>query len=136
VSLLLVVVGAQLLNNVLKDAFQRERPTPVTGLISAQQFSFPSGHAMVSAAFYLFLAYMAWKLIRGRWQRALMVGGLVLLVLLIGISRLYLEAHYLTDVIAGYLAGVLWAESVILGGWVLTMRTQSRDARGTAKSTV
>jgi undecaprenyl-diphosphatase len=125
VSLILVVVGAQLLNNILKDAFQRERPTPVTGLISAQQFSFPSGHAMVSAAFYLFLAYMAWRLISGNWQRGLLVGSLVLLVLLIGLSRLYLEAHYLTDVIAGYLAGVVWALAVILGGRVLMLRTRS-----------
>jgi undecaprenyl-diphosphatase len=129
VSLVLVVAGAQVLNNILKQAFQRERPTPVTGIISAQQFSFPSGHAMVAAAFYLFLAYMAWRLVHGRWQRALMVGLLVLLVLLIGISRLYLEAHYLTDVIAGYLAGTLWALSVILGGRVLILRTQSRAAR-------
>ena len=132
VSLILVVAGAQVLNDILKQAFQRERPTPVTGLIGAQQFSFPSGHAMVAAAFYLFLAYLAWRLIRGRWQRALMVGSLVLLVLLIGISRLYLEAHYLSDVIAGFLAGALWADSVILGGRVLTLRMQSRTAGGTA----
>jgi undecaprenyl-diphosphatase len=132
VSLILVVVGAQVLNNILKDAFQRERPTPVTGLISAQQFSFPSGHAMVAAAFYLFLAYMAWRLLRVNWQRGLMVASLVLLVLLIGLSRLYLEAHYLTDVIAGFIAGVLWAETVIFGGHVLTTRTRSREAGGTA----
>jgi undecaprenyl-diphosphatase len=132
VSLILVVAGAQVLNNILKDAFQRERPTPVTGFISAQQFSFPSGHAMVAAAFYLFLAYMAWRLLRVNWQRGLMVASLVLLLLLIGLSRLYLEAHYLTDVIAGFIAGVLWAESVILGGHVLKTRTRSRDAGGTA----
>jgi undecaprenyl-diphosphatase len=132
VSLFLVVVGAQVLNNILKQAFQRERPNPVSGLIDAQQFSFPSGHAMVAAAFYLFIAYMAWRLLHGRWQRAAVVGGLVLLVLLIGISRLYLEVHYLSDVIAGFLAGALWALVVVLGGRVLSMQRQPRDKAGTA----
>jgi undecaprenyl-diphosphatase len=125
-SLVLVTAGAQLLNNVLKQAFQRPRPTPLTGLIAAQQFSFPSGHAMVSAAFYLFLAYLSWRLIRGRWPRVLLAGGLILLVLLIGLSRLYLEAHYLSDVIAGYMAGVLWTDTVVIAGRVLTVRTAPR----------
>jgi undecaprenyl-diphosphatase len=132
VSLILVVVGAQVLNNILKQAFQRERPSPVTGMIDAQQWSFPSGHAMVAAAFYLFIAYMAWRLVHGRWQRAAIVAGLVLLILLIGISRLYLEVHYLSDVIAGFVAGALWADTVVLGGRVLSMQTQPRDAGGTA----
>jgi len=128
VSLLVVTAGAQLLNDVLKDAFHRTRPTPVTGLIDAQQFSFPSGHAMVAAAFYLYVAYLTWRLVRGRW-RGVLVAGLVLLVLLIGLARLYLEAHYLSDVIAGYLAGVLWTEAVILGGRALTLRRQRSPAR-------
>ena len=120
VSLVLVIVGAQLLNNVLKDAFQRTRPTPVTGFIDAQQFSFPSGHAMVAAAFYLYVAYLTWRLVRGRW-RGVLVASLILLVLLIGLSRLYLQVHYLSDVIAGFVAGVLWTHSVILGGRVLSL---------------
>jgi membrane-associated phospholipid phosphatase len=124
VSLILVAGGAQLLNDVLKEAFHRTRPTPISGYLEAQQYSFPSGHAMVSAAFYLFLAYLTWRLVHGHWRRALIVTALVVLVFLIGLSRLYLEAHYLSDVIAGYLAGVLWADSVIVGGRVLTLRTR------------
>ncbi|MBV8718315.1 MAG: phosphatase PAP2 family protein [Chloroflexi bacterium] len=126
VSLILVTAGAQLLNDVLKEAFHRARPVPVAGFVDAQQFSFPSGHAMVSAAFYLYLAYLSWRLVRSHWRRTLMGGALVVLVLLIGLSRLYLEAHYLSDVIAGYLAGVLWTDSVVLGGQVLALRTQPR----------
>ena len=110
----------------------RTRPTPVGGLIDAQQYSFPSGHAMVSAAFYLYVAYLCWRLMRGRWRRALVVTGLVLLVLLIGLARLYLEAHYLSDVIAGYLAGALWTDAVILGGRVLTLRRSRRYAHVTS----
>jgi undecaprenyl-diphosphatase len=126
VSLILVTAGAQLLNDVLKEAFHRTRPTAVSGFIDAQQYSFPSGHAMVSAAFYLYLAYLTWRLVHERWRRVLLVSGLVLLVVLIGLSRLYLQAHYLSDVIAGYLAGVLWTDSVILGGRALTLRTRPR----------
>jgi len=120
-ALLLVTVGAQLENNVLKDLFQRTRPAPVTGLIPAQAFSFPSGHAMVAAAFYAFLGYLAWRLLRG-WLRVACVGTLALLVLLIGLSRLYLGVHYVTDVVAGYLAGLFWANAVIVGGALLTRR--------------
>ena len=120
-ALLVTTVGAQLLNNVLKDIFQRTRPAPVLGVIPAQAFSFPSGHAMVSMAFYCFLAYVSWRVLRG-WQRAAWAAGLLLLVLLIGLSRLYLGVHYLTDVAAGYLAGFIWADAVIIGGALLTRR--------------
>lgn len=119
VSLLLVTGGAQMLNNVLKDLFHRTRPSPVAGLIPAQAFSFPSGHATVSAAFYLFIAYLGWRMIRGRWQRVTWAAGLMLVVLLIGLSRLYLGVHYFTDVIAGYVAGFTWADSVIIAGRLL-----------------
>jgi undecaprenyl-diphosphatase len=121
VSLVLVAGGAQILNDVLKDVFHRPRPIPVVGIIEAQQFSFPSGHAMVSAAFYLYLAYLTWHLMGHRW-RGILVAALVLLVLLIGLARLYLEAHYLSDVVAGYVSGLLWADAVILGSRVLAVR--------------
>jgi undecaprenyl-diphosphatase len=124
-TLLLVTGGAQVLNDVLKELVHRTRPSQVIGLIDAQQFSFPSGHAMVAAAFYLYLAYLSWRLVRG-WWRGLLVVGLIVLVLLIGLSRLYLEAHYLSDVIAGYLAGLLWTDAVIIGGRVLSTRTHRR----------
>ncbi len=120
-TLILVTAGAQVLNDILKQLFHRARPVPLAGLIEAQQFSFPSGHAMVSAAFYLYLAYLSWRLLRGRWRGVLAI-GLILLVLLIGLARLYLEAHYLTDVVAGYFAGILWTDSIILGNRALSVR--------------
>jgi membrane-associated phospholipid phosphatase len=125
VTLVLVAGGAQVLNDVLKELFHRTRPTPIAGFIDAQQFSFPSGHAMISAAFYMYLAYLTWNLVRGNW-RILLAAALVALVLLIGLARLYLEAHYLSDVIAGYLAGLLWTDSVILGARVLSDRRRRR----------
>jgi undecaprenyl-diphosphatase len=121
-GLILTAGGAQLLNDILKELFHRTRPAPVVaGFIAAQQFSFPSGHAMVAAAFYFYLAYLAWRLVRGVW-RAILVAGLVFLVLLIGLSRMYLGAHFLSDVIAGYCAGFLWTDAVIVGSRLLTVR--------------
>jgi membrane-associated phospholipid phosphatase len=121
ILLVMVTGGAQLLNDVLKELFHRTRPAPVGGFIEAQQFSFPSGHAMVSAAFYFVLAYLVWRLVRG-WRRAMLVGGLIALVLLIGLARLYLGVHYLSDVIAGYIVGFLWTDAVIIGSHLLTVR--------------
>jgi undecaprenyl-diphosphatase len=131
IGLLLTVGGAQLLNNVLKDLFHRTRPAPVEGFIPAQAFSFPSGHAMVSAAFYLFVAYLAWRLLRGR-IRLVCLALLLLLVLLIGLSRLYLGVHFLTDVLAGYAAGFAWTQSVVVGGRLLARRSAGRRMPGPA----
>jgi len=125
VMLVLVSGGVQLLNDILKSTFHRARPVQVLGLIAAQQYSFPSGHAMVSAAFYFYLAYLCWRLVRGVWRFVLIV-GLLVLVLLIGASRIYLQAHYLSDVIAGYIAGFVWADAVIIGSQLLVTRSWPR----------
>ena len=120
-SLVVVTGGAQLLDDVLKDHFRRTRPSSVLGLIPAQAWSFPSGHAMVAAAFYLFLAYLGWRLLTG-WGRIVWPSLLVGLVLLVGLARLYLGVHYLTDVVAGYAAGAAWTEAVVLAGRLLAAR--------------
>jgi undecaprenyl-diphosphatase len=122
VTLVLVTAGAQVLNDILKESFHRTRPAAVVGFISAQDFSFPSGHAMVAAAFYLYVAYLTWRLVHG-WWRGLLVGGLLVLIVLIGLARLYLEAHYLSDVLAGYLAGGLWTDAVVLSAHMLRLRS-------------
>lgn len=127
ISLALVVVGSQFLNNVLKLEFERPRPTPIPTLVPPQSWSFPSGHAMNSLAFYGFLAYLGWRLLRGRW-RWVCLAGAAALVILIGWSRMYLGVHYLTDVLAGYAAGFIWLDSVILGGHILS-RVPPRRAR-------
>jgi undecaprenyl-diphosphatase len=125
VSLAMVAAGAQFLNNVLKAFFQRQRPNPTTFFIPAQAFSFPSGHAMVSASFYCFVAYLGWRLIPNRVARVVLVVVLGVVVFLIGLSRVYLGVHYFTDVIAGYAAGLVWTEAVILAGMFLSVRGRS-----------
>jgi membrane-associated phospholipid phosphatase len=128
-ALLVVTVGAQLLNSVLKSLFQRTRPAPHAGILPGQSFSFPSGHAMVSAAFYFFLAYLGWRLLRGRWRIG-WVAMLAALIGLIGLSRLYLGVHFPSDVLAGYVAGFIWVQSVLLGEQLLHRgrRTAAGDA--------
>jgi undecaprenyl-diphosphatase len=117
-ALLLIVIGAYLLNSAMKEVFERTRPTPIFSLDPAQTWSFPSGHASVSAAFYSFLAYLSWRLLHGV-RHLLWTAALLVVVVLIGLSRLYLGVHYLTDVVAGYLAGFVWTDAVIIGGRIL-----------------
>jgi undecaprenyl-diphosphatase len=77
---------------------------PVTH--AERTYSFPSGHALSSAAVYLTLALLAARRLRRRGARVLVIVAAALLVFAIGVSRLYLGAHYLTDVLAGWAAGV------------------------------
>lgn len=88
---------------LLKELFARPRPEG-EHLTYAAGYSFPSGHAMISIAFYGFLAYLALRLLPGRTGKALAV-ILGVLVFLIGISRIYLNVHYFSDVLAGFLMG-------------------------------
>jgi undecaprenyl-diphosphatase len=102
VNLLLVT----LLNILFKLIFHRARPN-ILQLISAPGYSFPSGHSMVSAAFYGYLAYLCLVFLK---KPARQVTGCLLgaLILLIGISRIYLGVHFASDVICGLFAGLAW----------------------------
>jgi undecaprenyl-diphosphatase len=107
--------GGEALNLVLKQVFARPRPVFAQPLLVARDFSFPSGHAMMSLIGYGMLAYFAVLLTRSWRLRTAAIGGATLLVLLIGFSRLYLGVHYLSDVIAGYAAGMVWLSTCITG---------------------
>jgi undecaprenyl-diphosphatase len=95
------------LTTVLKSVFQRSRPELVESGYQASFYSFPSGHATVAVGFYGMLTLVLAYRLRGKARWAMAVSG-ILLVLLIGFSRLYLGVHYPTDVLAGYLAALLW----------------------------
>lgn len=87
----------------LKELFARPRPLG-EHLTYAAGFSFPSGHAMISTAFYGFLAYLALRFLPGRSGKIL-ASVLVAIIFLIGLSRVYLNVHYFSDVLAGFLLG-------------------------------
>ncbi|MDQ0227794.1 phosphatase PAP2 family protein [Metabacillus niabensis] len=103
----LVVAGGGLVNSLLKNLFERERPN-VNRLIEIDGFSFPSGHSMGSMLFYGFLVYLLFRS-KQRMQRKIGLGILLsIIILLIGISRIYLGVHYPSDVLAGFIAGFIW----------------------------
>jgi undecaprenyl-diphosphatase len=110
---LIALGGGWLLNDVLKVAFHRPRPELVH-LVQVSGYSFPSGHAMISVAFYGFLAYLIWLNYRPSPLRTLASLGLLGLAVLIGLSRIYLGVHYPSDVLAGFAAGGFWLISCIL----------------------
>ena len=113
---LVAVLGGEALNLLLKDLFARPRPHFERPLVVETSYSFPSGQAMESLVVYGMLAYFAVLAMRGRWRRAVPVGGAALLVTLIGFSRLYLGAHYFTDVAGGFAAGGAWL-GIVITGW-------------------
>lgn len=102
IELLVSMGGGFALNQLLKAVFHRPRPS--TALLHQYGLSFPSGHAMMSMAFYGCLAWLAVQHGR-RWGVA---GALVVFCLLIGLTRVYLHVHYPTDVVAGFAAGTAW----------------------------
>jgi undecaprenyl-diphosphatase len=114
-AVLLVVStgGSIVLTTVLKGVFQRTRPELFDSGYDASFYSFPSGHATVAVGFYGMLTVILAHRLHGaaRWA---VVGCGLLVVLLIGFSRLYLGVHYPTDVLAGYLSALLWL--VCVGG--------------------
>jgi undecaprenyl-diphosphatase len=111
-SLLLVLgstVGGALLNSMLKHFVGRPRPTVVPHLTEASAPSFPSGHAMLSAIVYLTLGALLAQLTESRWLKAYLLSVSLALSFLVGLSRVYLGVHYLTDVLGGWMAGLAWA---------------------------
>ncbi len=106
--------GGEALNLLLKDVFQRARPLLAHPLIVETDWSFPSGHAMASVIVYGALLALLVPLLSRRTARVGLTVAVLLLMGLVGFSRLYLGVHFLTDVLAGFAAGVAWL-SLCLG---------------------
>ncbi len=99
----LVIVTA--LNQLLKFILHRPRPTEYR-IIEEIGYSFPSGHSMVSMAFYGYLMYLAYKYIKNKYLKWTILIVLSILICLIGISRIYLGVHYTSDVLGGFLISI------------------------------
>jgi undecaprenyl-diphosphatase len=103
--IVIVLIGAALFTELVKDVVARPRPT-MDPLVTAQGYSFPSGHSLNSTVTYGLLALVAWRTrLRLAVRRAAAVVGVVVPVL-VGLSRIALGVHWPTDVLAGWLAGV------------------------------
>lgn len=117
--------GGGLLTKVLKFYYERGRPA-INEDIDAVGYSFPSGHSMGSLIFYGFLTYFIIRSETRKGVKWFTATVAVLLVVLIGISRIYLDAHYPSDVIAGHLAGAIWLILCILAlEWVVWQHATS-----------
>jgi membrane-associated phospholipid phosphatase len=134
------MIGGGLLNPALKGVFQRDRPSGFDALGSAPGYSFPSGHAMGAMLLFGSLAYVIYFSIdHSRRLRVLAVTLCVLMILSIGASRIYLGVHYLSDVLAGFAAGLCWV-GVCLSGteawvrWRDWRRKRAAAARKAAKT--
>ena len=104
---MIAVGGGSLLTLLLKNLYDRQRPS-INAEIDAVGYSFPSGHSMGSLIFYGFVIYLVIRTRQRPWIQWLTVALLSILVLLIGSSRIYLGAHFPSDVLEGYIAGSIW----------------------------
>jgi undecaprenyl-diphosphatase len=100
------VIGHYILIWFIKHIIQKPRPENI--LISASSYSFPSGHATTSIVFYGFFIYIINKYVLSKKIKTVLFLINVILILLIGFSRIYLNAHWFIDVIGGYALGFFW----------------------------
>lgn len=118
--------GAGMLDSVLKLLIRRVRPIAYFGFPAPDTYSFPSGHALVTLCLVGFVAGLISQSVKSKWVRGLIWAVAALLVLLVGLSRVYLGVHYPSDVAAGYAAALAWMSSV---GVVAAREQRARDKR-------
>jgi membrane-associated phospholipid phosphatase len=121
---MLATTSSTLLAIVLKELIHRTRPFPVaenaTGLVqSLNEYSYPSGHVLFFVVFFGFFAYLAWMNFAGR-VRVIVIAICAALIALIGPSRIFLGAHWASDVAGSYIIGTIWLLVLILAyQWAL-----------------
>ena len=105
VSIFSNLVIVTILNQLLKGILQRPRPTEYR-IIEETGYSFPSGHSMISMAFYGYLIYLIYKYVKNKYIKWISIVALSVLICTIGISRIYLGVHYTSDVLGGFLISI------------------------------
>jgi undecaprenyl-diphosphatase len=123
-ALAIVITSAsgELVGEVLKHAFNRPRPTVVPHLRQVFSTSFPSGHAMESAIVYLTLGAMLMRVADRRVTKMYILSVAMFLTVIVGVSRVWLGVHYPTDVIGGWMIGLVWASIC----WLAIQRVEAR----------
>jgi membrane-associated phospholipid phosphatase len=107
IRVITIAISSLVLMLLLKQLFQRKRPlSPL--LKAAKGLSFPSGHAIMAVTFYGLLIYILQHSISIDWLKYLITVLVLVLIVLIGLSRVYLRVHYASDVAAGFIIGLLW----------------------------
>ena len=108
-----VLVLASIANVLLKRLVDRPRPG-IDHLVVVETLSYPSGHAMSAMAFYGFLIYLFYRFKINRFLKYSIILVLIVMILSIGVSRIYLGVHYPSDIAGGYIAGLIWVFFCIL----------------------
>lgn len=106
IPLYLVTIISTILNNILKPIFARPRPELIQ-LVTEDTYSFPSGHASASMTFYGYLIYMVWQSKLEKKWKVVLTTILSLLILTIGYSRIYLNVHHISDILAGFMVSII-----------------------------
>lgn len=104
-SIFLNLASVTILNQLLKRILQRPRPTEFR-IVEESGYSFPSGHSMVSMAFYGYLIYFIYKYVENKYIKWISIIMLSILICSIGVSRIYLGVHYTSDVLGGFLISI------------------------------
>lgn len=118
------LAGGVGLSEGLKSLFGRERPPQAFQAVDTLNASFPSGHALLAAVFYLTLGVMLTRAFPKKRLKAFVLGAAILIAVLIGLTRVYLGAHWASDVLAGWSVGAAWA--MVL--WLVAYAVQRRQA--------
>jgi undecaprenyl-diphosphatase len=120
------LAGGLLLSEVTKGLFERDRPSEIYRTVETINASFPSGHALLSTVFYLTLGVMLERAFARRRMKIYILGAAVLVALLVGVSRVYLAAHWATDVMGGWALGAAWAMVCWLVAYVVQRQALKR----------
>ena len=112
IALAVSIVGATVLNQIVKQIFERSRPSLFPHLQDVTGYSFPSGHSQSALAFYSVLAYFIARRLPPKWRIPVYILA-ALWIVMVGLSRNYLEVHYPSDVLAAFAVTLPWALTVI-----------------------
>ena len=123
-TLVFTIGGAQISDTLLKIIFQKPRPD--LALIFLNSYSFPSGHTVLSIAFYGFFIYLAFVNFKSKFLKLFILIFGAILVTLIGYSRIYLNVHFYSDVVAGYFLGWIWLSLGVLWLNYLELGTKNK----------
>jgi len=126
---LMILAGGAIINNLLKVIIKRPRPHLISPLINETTYSFPSGHTMNATVLYLLIVFYIFNFLKGNRFRWIYMSILICLIILIGVSRIYLGVHYLSDVVAGFLTGILWLITVGLAEKLMVLAKRRRSVK-------
>jgi undecaprenyl-diphosphatase len=132
-KLLLAVFGGMLLNLLLKHVFVRQRPHLDNPLLTLTTYSFPSGHTLMATVFYGTLCVLVGSRVRHWRWRVLAIAVAGFMILLVGFSRIYLGAHYLSDVLAAIAEGLAWLAFSLIAVGELQRRADREVAGATVR---